>query len=67
MGHDPEHSVVDRFGSVHGVPNLFLADASVLVTQGAGDSPSLTIQGLALRAAETLAARARRGGLRKSA
>jgi hypothetical protein len=31
------------------------------VTEGAGDSPSLTLQALALRAAEALAARARRG------
>ena len=35
--------------------SLMLADASVLVTQGAGDSPSLTIQALALRGAEALA------------
>jgi choline dehydrogenase-like flavoprotein len=61
MGHDPASSVVDAFGTVHGVPNLVVADASVLVTQGAGDSPSLTIQALALRAAEALADRAKRG------
>jgi choline dehydrogenase-like flavoprotein len=61
MGHDPASSVVDAFGAVHGVANLVIADASVLVTQGAGDSPSLTIQALALRAAEALADRARRG------
>jgi choline dehydrogenase-like flavoprotein len=60
MGRDPERSVVDAFGRVHGVPNLVVADASVLVTQGAGDSPSLTIQALALRSAEALAERARR-------
>ena len=63
MGRDPEHSVVDSLGVVHGVPNLTIADASVLVTQGAGDSPSLTIQALALRTAEALASRARRGEL----
>ena len=61
MGHDPGGSVVDAFGTVHGVPNLVIADASVLPTQGAGDSPSLTIQALALRAAEALADRAQRG------
>jgi hypothetical protein len=38
-----------------------VADASVLVTEGAGDSPSLTLQALALRAGEALAERARRG------
>jgi choline dehydrogenase-like flavoprotein len=61
MGSDPEQSVVDRFGALHGRPELLVADASVLVTEGAGDSPSLTLQALALRAAEALAARARRG------
>lgn len=61
MGSDRKTSVVDAFGSVWGVPNLVVADASVLVTQGAGDSPSLTIQALALRAAEALAERAQRG------
>ena len=61
MGSNPEASVVDAFGAVHGVPNLVVADGSALVTQGAGDSPSLTIQALALRAAEALADRARRG------
>jgi choline dehydrogenase-like flavoprotein len=61
MGADPERSVVDRSGALHGRPELVLADASVFVTEGAGDSPSLTIQALALRAAEALAGRARRG------
>ena len=61
MGDDPEQSVVDRVGALHGRPELVVADASVLVTEGAGDSPSLTLQALALRAAEALAARARRG------
>ena len=63
MGTKPEESVVDRFGRVHGVTNLVVADASVLVTQGAGDSPSLTIQALALRSAEALAKRAARGDI----
>jgi choline dehydrogenase-like flavoprotein len=56
MGADPEKSVTDPWGRVHGVENLFVADASVLVSQGAGDSPSLTIQALALRTAEHIAA-----------
>ncbi len=61
MGADPLSSVVDAFGAVHDAPNLVIADASVLVTQGAGDSPSLTIQALALRAAEALNERVQRG------
>jgi choline dehydrogenase-like flavoprotein len=63
MGRDPRRSVVDPFGTVHRVPNLVIADGSVLVTQGAGDSPSLTIQALALRSTEALAERAQRGDI----
>jgi choline dehydrogenase-like flavoprotein len=61
MGRDPARSVADASGAVHGLPNLVIADASVLVTEGAGDSPSLTIQALALRSADLLADRAGRG------
>ena len=60
MGDEPSRSVVDSHGRVHGVPNLVIADASVLVSEGAGDSPSLTIQALALRSGEALAEPARR-------
>ena len=60
MGRDPATSVVDPFGRAHEVPNLFIADASVLPGQGAGDSPSLTIQALALRTAERIAGLLRR-------
>ena len=60
MGTDPRHSVVDAYGRSHDVPNLFIADASLLPGQGAGDSPSLTIQALALRAADRIAALAKR-------
>jgi choline dehydrogenase-like flavoprotein len=61
MGADPERSVVDASGALHARPEVVVADASVLVTEGAGDSPSLTIQALALRAGEALAARMKRG------
>ncbi len=60
MGSDPATSVVDPFGRAHDVPNLFIADSSVLPGQGAGDSPSLTIQALALRTAERIGALTRR-------
>lgn len=63
MGIDPATSVVNAFGQAHDVPNLYVVDSSCFVTQGGGDSPSLTIQALALRAAEELAANARRGDL----
>jgi choline dehydrogenase-like flavoprotein len=60
MGADPASSVVDAWGRVHGVANLYITDASVLPGQGAGDAPTLTIQALALRTAGHIAARARR-------
>ncbi len=60
MGTDPETSVVDAFGRSHRFRNLFVADASVFPSSGGGESPSLTIEALALRTAEHLAARARR-------
>ena len=60
MGLQPRDSVVTPFGRSHEVPNLFITDASVLPGQGAGDSPSLTIQALALRTAEHIVTLARR-------
>jgi choline dehydrogenase-like flavoprotein len=60
MGADPRASVVSPYGRSHDVPNLFITDASVLPGQGAGDSPSLSIQALALRTAEHIATLARR-------
>lgn len=46
MGKDPVSSVTDRTGRVHGVPNVYLADGSLLGNPG-GSNPSLTIQALA--------------------
>lgn len=54
MGNDPEKFVVDSNGKVHGVKNLYITDASILPSQGMGDSPSLTIQAMALRIAEKM-------------
>lgn len=56
MGHDPERSVVDPWGRVHGHENLVIADGSVHVTNG-GFNPVLTIMALAWRSAERLAGR----------
>ncbi|MCK4747410.1 MAG: GMC family oxidoreductase, partial [Bacteroidales bacterium] len=42
MGDDPKTSVTNRYGQVHGIDNLFVADGSVFVT-GAGYNPVLTI------------------------
>ncbi|HYE78227.1 MAG TPA: GMC family oxidoreductase [bacterium] len=51
MGTDPGASVVDPFCRSHDIPNLFVCDGSVFVTQGAVN-PSLTIEAIALRTAE---------------
>ena len=45
MGNDPKTSVCDKFGRIHDVPNLFVADGSLHVTNG-GFNPALTIMAL---------------------
>lgn len=50
MGSDPAASVVDPFCRAHDIPNLFVCDGSVFVTQGAVN-PSLTIEAIAMRTA----------------
>jgi gluconate 2-dehydrogenase alpha chain len=56
MGDDPASSVVDRFGFAHEVPNLGVLGASTFPTTG-GINPTLTLQALAWRTADELAAR----------
>ncbi|MGP8199579.1 MAG: GMC family oxidoreductase [Limisphaerales bacterium] len=46
MGNDPKQSVTNRFGQVHQIDNLFIADGSLHVTNG-GFNPVLTIMALA--------------------
>jgi choline dehydrogenase-like flavoprotein len=53
MGDDPERSVTDAWGRVHGHDNLFVIDGSLHVTNG-GANPALTIMALALRNAEAM-------------
>lgn len=53
MGDDPATSVTDASGRVHGHDNLFVADASVHVTNG-GFNPALTVVALAFRTAATI-------------
>ena len=48
MGNDPKTSVTDKFGRVHAVPNLFVADGSLHVNNG-GFNPALTIMALGFR------------------
>lgn len=45
MGNDPKTSVTDKYGRIHSVPNLFVADGSLHVTNG-GFNPALTIMAL---------------------
>ena len=45
MGNDPQTSVTNRYGQVHGIDNLFVADGSLFVTAG-GFNPVLTILAL---------------------
>jgi choline dehydrogenase-like flavoprotein len=60
MGADPKTSVVNGYGQVHDVENLFLADGSVHVTNGAFN-PVLTIMAIAYRVAEHIV-KTRKGG-----
>jgi choline dehydrogenase-like flavoprotein len=53
MGTSPSESVIDRDHCAWGVPNLFIADGSVMPTQGSAN-PALTIMALASRLAERL-------------
>jgi choline dehydrogenase-like flavoprotein len=53
MGTRPEDGVVDADHRVWGVPNVFVADGSVLPTQGAAN-PALTIMALSSRLAERM-------------
>jgi choline dehydrogenase-like flavoprotein len=45
MGNDPHTSVTNRYGQVHDIDNLFIADGSLHVTNG-GFNPALTIMAL---------------------
>jgi choline dehydrogenase-like flavoprotein len=56
MGHDPHSSVTDASGRVHGHDNLYIADASLHVTNG-GFNPVLTVMALAFRVARAIASR----------
>ena len=60
MGDDPEASVVDRFCLAHDVPNLAVVGSSSFPTSG-GYGPTATIQALAWRAADHVAASIARG------
>jgi choline dehydrogenase-like flavoprotein len=58
MGKSVADSVVNTFGEVHGVSNLFVGGGSIFVSQSA-NNPTLTMVALALRAAELVVRRAK--------
>jgi choline dehydrogenase-like flavoprotein len=51
MGIDPDMSATNRFGQIHGVGGLYVADNSVLPNTGAA-SPTLSTIALAIRTAD---------------
>lgn len=51
MGNDPKTSVVNENCQIHDIDNLFIADGSVLVTNG-GFNPVLTIMAMAFKTGE---------------
>jgi choline dehydrogenase-like flavoprotein len=53
MSKDPKKGVVDENCRVHGLPNLFIAGASVFPTSGSAN-PTLTIVALAIRLSDHL-------------
>ncbi len=52
MGKNPTTSVVNEYCQSHEWRNLYIVDASIFPSSGGGEAPSLTIQAMALRAAE---------------
>lgn len=52
MGGDSATSVLGKDNRVHGWQNLWVCDASAFPSSGGGESPSLTIQALTLRAVD---------------
>jgi choline dehydrogenase-like flavoprotein len=62
MSARPVEGVVNRNGEAHDVPGLFIADGSVFPSSGA-ENPTLTIVALAIRQAEHIAIRLKRGEL----
>ncbi|MBE1442771.1 GMC family oxidoreductase [Paenibacillus sp. OAS669] len=59
MGENPSTSVVNSYGQSHDIENLFICDASIFVTSGAGN-PTNTVMSLALRTAEYIKEKAKK-------
>ena len=62
MGKDARKSVVNSFGQLHDLKNVFVTDGAVFVTQGCYE-PTLTIMAISARAGDYIADEYRRGNL----
>jgi choline dehydrogenase-like flavoprotein len=62
MGNDPKKSVVNSFGQLHDMKNVFVTDGAVFVTQGCYE-PTLTIMAISARAGDYIADEYRKGNL----
>jgi choline dehydrogenase-like flavoprotein len=62
MGKDPKKSVVNGFGQLHDMKNVFVTDGAVFVTQGCYE-PTLTIMAISARAGDYIAYEYRKGDL----
>ncbi|MNQ84932.1 Paromamine 6'-oxidase [compost metagenome] len=51
MGDDPQTSATNRYGQIHGISGLYIADGSVLPSIGATNT-TLSIMALAIRTAD---------------
>ena len=65
MGGDPKMSAVNGFCQSHDIPNLFICDASVFVTSGAGN-PTETVLAIAARTADYLISKMGKGKIEKA-
>jgi len=63
MGNDPSTSVTNKYGQVHEIDNLFIADGSLHVTNG-GFNPVLTIMALGYWVGDYIARSWKGGGFR---
>lgn len=61
MGDDPMTSATNRYGQIHGIRGLYVADNSVLPSSGTAN-PTLTMMALALRTADYIAQHLKTGG-----
>jgi choline dehydrogenase-like flavoprotein len=49
MGYDADDSVVNQFGQVHGVPNLFVVGGSMFIGCSGAINPTLTMVAMSIR------------------